>query len=90
MTNASRDIACIGLAVGMSLEAVRQRLVGWSDHPMHMVKADKSNLYHTWDFMPPAGSDQPKLRMTFLNNQLLTWGDAASIRRDNLPTNRTG
>jgi len=35
---------------------------------------DKTHLFTTFDLLPPAGSSEPPLRMTFDNGRLLFWG----------------
>jgi hypothetical protein len=66
------------LQVGLSLEQVRLLLPGWKDVPRQMVKPqDSPNLYHTWDFIPPLDSGLSPIRMTFDNDKLVVWGEAA-------------
>ena len=74
---AARDQS--GLYVGMSLDAVRNALQGWREHPKLVAKSTP-NIYHVWDFIPPEGSGETPIRLTFFSDDLVLWGEPAPIR----------
>ena len=45
------------LVLGMSLEAARRAMQGWTARPFDaIVSYDKLHVIQTWDFIPPLGS----------------------------------
>ena len=71
----------LGLSVGMSLDAVRRLLAGWKDHPVRAADTlDQTHYFSIWDFVPPEGSGQKTIRMTFDGTQLVFWGEPSSER----------
>ena len=66
------------LRAGMRLEEVRAILKGWRETmPSAFLSPDRTHLFHTVDFNPPAGGAERIVRTTFDNGRLLHWGDPA-------------
>jgi len=62
----------------MTLEQVKAALKGWRDEmPSAYLSTDRTHLFYTVDFIPPKGSGEDRVRMTFDNGRLLYWGDPA-------------
>jgi len=68
-----------GLVAGLDFRAVRQRLTGWSDHPILVSDSPEGFCCAVWDFTPPGG-DAPPLRLTFFDGRLVVWGRPAAVR----------
>lgn len=66
------------LKAGMTLEQVKSALKNWRDEmPSAYLSSDRTHLFYTVDFLPPLGSMEGRVRMTFDNGRLLHWGDPA-------------
>lgn len=71
------------LRPGMTLQEVKHLLRGWREEiPRAVLSPEKTRLYYTAHFVPPAGSTEGTLRMTFDNGKLLLWGDPADSMPD--------
>lgn len=67
-----------GLRVGLPLNEVRTLLRGWKEAlPSAVLSPDKTHLFYTIDFRPPANSTERRLRLTFDNGKLFIWGEPA-------------
>ena len=67
----------------MSLDAVRALLNGWKAHAKLLSKYPP-HVYHVWDFVPPDGSADKPIRMTFCANEgLIVWGEPAPSKSPN-------
>lgn len=66
-----------GIKLGMSIEAVRQLLRGWTDHPVQLA-GNSRNPIHVWDFTPPQGSARKTIRVTFDSSGVVASGDPAT------------
>jgi len=63
------------ISAGMTIDQVEQCMPGWRrSMPSAILSMDKTHLFTTFDLLPPAGSSEPPLRMTFDNGRLLFWG----------------
>jgi hypothetical protein len=62
------------LVTGMSVGEVRSLLKGWSELSSSAgLSPDKTHLYYTVEFMPPADQPQVPLRVKFDNGKLMAW-----------------
>ena len=69
------------LRVGLTLGEVRALLEGWTDHPIRgATMPGKAAYFSLWDFSPPVGSGASRVRLTFADDRLLTWGEPSEFR----------
>ena len=69
------------LCVGLSLAEVRAVLTDWTDHPI-CATGGRLNVPFCalWDFTPPAGSTDFPIRLTFVDDRLMLWGERTNAR----------
>jgi hypothetical protein len=70
---------------GMSMDEVRELLRRWRESlPSAVLSPDKTHLFYTVEFTPPAGSPGLPLRLTFDNGKLFVWGEPADPNNHNI------
>ena len=71
------------LQIGLALEEVRTLLRGWREAlPSAVLSPDRTHLFYTIDFRPPASAAGRPLRLTFDNGKLFIWGEPADPQAD--------